>query len=229
MKLLIMIPTRPELEAFLQGYGRQGTNWEPSRLGKLPAVHLPGTDVTAARGGYGKTQFAIHTQHLIEAMAYPDLVICAGAAGALVDHVKIGDIVVATETVEHDLRSKIGKPVLPRYAGDNKSINQFGEISQGFPFKIHFAPVASGDEDVVDAARRGEIQKLTGAAAVAWEGAGGARAAAFLKIPYLEIRAITDNADSADLSEFESNLKQAMENLAQLISVYSNTVDIKDY
>src|SRR6266478_4000180 len=49
------------------------------------------------------------------------LVICAGAAGALVNGLSIGDVVVATETVEHDIRNKFGLPLLPRF-GSAKAI-----------------------------------------------------------------------------------------------------------
>jgi adenosylhomocysteine nucleosidase len=223
MKILIMIPTRHELEGFLSSCEKLGKKWEQSTQGKLIVFHLPGDEVTAAGGGLGKTQFAIHTQHLIEAMPRLDLVICAGAAGALSDQVSIGDIVVATETVEHDLRNKIGEPLLPRHRGDGNTIDIFKKIaSSNFPFKVYFGPVASGDEDIVDAERRNELRHITGALAVAWEGAGGARAAGFHEVPYVEIRGISDNADTASLTDFKANLNRVMEHIAALIMEFIN-------
>jgi len=56
----------------------------------------------------------------------------------------------------------------------------------------------------------------TGALAVAWEGAGGARACHFSGIPFLEIRGITDSADSDAASDFGANLEGAMRNVAAL-------------
>ena len=47
----------------------------------------------------------------------------------------------------------------------------------------------------------------TGALAVAWEGAGGARACHFSGIPFLEIRGITDSADSDAASDFRATLE----------------------
>jgi nucleoside phosphorylase len=55
--------------------------------------------------------------------------------------------------------------------------------------------IASGDEDIVTIERAAELHTQTGAVAVAWEGAGVARACLFSQIPYLEIRGITDTAD----------------------------------
>lgn len=56
-----------------------------------------------------------------------------------------------------------------------------------------------------------------GALAVAWEGAGGARACVFSGLPFLEIRGITDSADHRAPVEFEQNLEKAMANIAILI------------
>lgn len=148
--------------------------------------------VTVANGGLGKVQFATQTQHLLDVSPDWGLVICAGAAGALVEELSTGDIIVATETIEHDIRSKFAEPLLPRFGSAKAVVTElrikfpftpvhfgFGPIASGSAFtsfRVRFGPIASGDEDIVDADRRREIQQLTGALAVAWEGAGGARA-----------------------------------------------------
>jgi adenosylhomocysteine nucleosidase len=84
-------------------------------------------------------------------------------------------------------------------------------------FQVNFAPVASGDEDVMDIDRREAIHKLTGAFAVAWEGAGGARACQFSNIPFIEIRGVTDLADNNTVSDFKTNIESVMDNMAVLI------------
>lgn len=62
-----------------------------------------------------------------------------------------------------------------------------------------------------------EIQEKTKALALAWEGAGGARAASFNNKLYLEIRGITDVADNDAPIDFKENLKQSMENVARFL------------
>ena len=79
---------------------------------------------------------------------------------------------------------------------------------------IQRGAIASGDEDILTAERRLEVQKYTTARAVAWEGAGAARACAFLKIPFCEIRAITDDSSTDLKQDFTKNLNLAMLNLA---------------
>ena len=223
MKILVLIPTKKEFDFFLSACTEMAGQAEYLTLGRVNVVqfaHLgtrPERLLTLARGGLGKVQFAVHTQHLLDVGPTWDLVICAGAAGALVDTFSIGDVVVSTETVEHDINNHFGPPRLPKFRGAQSAINDIKRISSAFSFQVHFGPVASGDEDVVDLERRTAIRQLTGALAVAWEGAGGARACQFSQVPFVEIRGISDGADSDAASDFLSNLKHVMRNIATLI------------
>ena len=85
------------------------------------------------------------------------------------------------------------------------------------PFDVHFGIVASGDEGIVDPRRASELRENTGAIAVAWEGAGGARAAAFSNLPFLELRGISDGAGAEAPAEFELNLPHTMHNVAVIV------------
>ncbi len=70
---------------------------------------------------------------------------------------------------------------------------------------------------MIDSQRAQEIFGTTEAMAVSWEGAGGARASKFNRLPFLEIRGITDSADHQAMTQFSANLKIAMENVAQCL------------
>ena len=188
-------------------------------IGKLPVVQLPDLGVTLARGGLGKVQFAVQTQHLLDSCSDWDLIVCAGAAGALADKVSVGDIVVATTTVEHDYNNKFNERALPKFDGAETAITELRSVSRSTKaFSVHFGPIASGDEDVVETERKRALHESTGALAVAWEGAGGAKACAFNRIPFVEIRGVTDTADHNAASDFEENLEVAMRNLTTLIT-----------
>ena len=217
MKTLIVIPTHEELSCFLQACFALGCQAEMVTTGRLSTTYFPKLEMAVANGGLGKAQFAVQTQHLVD-MAHWDVVICAGAAGALVDHLSVGDVVIATETVEHDIRNRFGKPLLPRFGGSKKALENCRKALQPpLGFQIYFGPIASGDEDVVDRERRKAIHAQTGAVVVAWEGAGGARACQFSGTPYLEIRGVTDSANSTAAQDFESNLTKAMQSVAQAV------------
>ena len=73
---------------------------------------------------------------------------------------------------------------------------------------------------MVETERRRALHESIEALAVAWEGAGGARACAFSGVPFVEIRGVTDTADPNAASDFEQNLEIAMSNLAALITTW---------
>jgi adenosylhomocysteine nucleosidase len=169
-------------------------------------------------GGLGKVQFAVQTQHVLDLGRDWDVVICAGVAGALVEGLAVGDVVVATETVEHDVRNRFGPPLLPRFSGAATIIQSLRDVKPPpNTFSLRFGPIASGDEDVIAVERQKELRLSTGALAVAWEGAGGARACQFSGVPFVEIRGLTDSANSSAATDFAANLEAAMRNVATVI------------
>jgi adenosylhomocysteine nucleosidase len=218
MKLLIVTPLQEELDFLLQSCAGRGFVAERALIGRLPVVQIPDLGITTARGGVGKAQFAIHTQHLLDTQAGWGAVVCAGAAGGLADDLAIGDVVVATTTVEHDYQNKFSARPTPQFDGDSATIADLRRAAtMSDAFKVRFGIVASGDEDVIDEQRKQALRRATGALAVAWEGAGGARACAFSGVAYVEIRGVTDAANHAAPTAFETNLAVAMGNVATLI------------
>jgi adenosylhomocysteine nucleosidase len=174
-----------------------------------------------APGGHGKTQFAVQAQYLIGQFPSTELVICAGAAGSLSSQLSVGDVVVGTETVEHDYRQLFASRPLPRFPGDGPSIDALRRLVRRVSgFQVAFDVIASGDEDVVESERAQAIRDQTGAVCVAWEGSGAARAALFNGIGSLEIRAVTDAADKEAPQRFDANLPIAMSNLASLLRLW---------
>ena len=216
-KILIVIPLQEEYNDLFQSLSALGLNSHKDKIGKLDVDHFPALNITIARGGHGKTQFGIQTQHLLDHAKF-DLVVCAGAAGALAPEVCIGDVVVATSTIEHDYNNKFSKRPKPQFVGDAKSIEQIQKLDLSEAgFNVHFGIMAGGDEDVIEVRRGTELRELHNALAVAWEGIGGARASAFNGVSYLEIRGATDIADHEAPVVFDVNLKIVMKNIALLL------------
>ncbi len=219
MKILAVIPTQKELDFFVQGCAEQGLAMETSTLGRIPVTYLPGLGLTLAQGGLGKAQFAVQTQHLIDSGQDWDVVICAGAAGALDDRLSIGDVVIGTKTIEYDIHNKIGRPLLPQFSSAEGVVEDFKRVKMiDNSFKLHLGAIASGDEDIVEVARRQEVRELTGALASAWEGAGGARASHFSHVPFVEIRGISDEANETAAQDFQKNLRITMRHVAIVVT-----------
>lgn len=215
--ILIVTPLQEEYDDLYQSLRVLGVNSHADQIGKLNVDRFPALQMTLARGGHGKTQFGIQTQYLLDHAQF-DLVICAGAAGAIASEVCVGDIIVATSTIEHDFNNKFSRRPKPQFQGDLKSIEQLQRLNLAdAEFNVHFGIMAGGDEDVIEIQRGTELRELHNALAVAWEGVGGARAAAFSSIPYLEIRGATDTANHEAPMVFYDNLKIVMKNMAYLL------------
>src|SRR5215472_15610260 len=188
MRTLIVLPLQAEIDHLSGALQANGLRLERTAAGRLDVISLPEIGAVLARGGHGKAQFALHTRHLLDHAGHADLVVCAGAAGAPFE----GDAAAILSLRALDTRD----------AG----------------FAVHFGDVASGDEDIVSVDRARALRDATGALAVAWEGAGGARACAFSATPYLELRAVTDQANVEASSHFLQHLPLAMRNLATLLA-----------
>ncbi len=215
--ILVVTPLQKEYNGLYRNLASHRLKSVPDKIGKLDVHRFPELNITLAHGGHGKVQFGVQTQHLLDHAQF-DLVICAGAAGALAPEVKVGDLIVATKTVEHDFNEKFSVIPKPKFVGDKKSIEQLKSLKlPDASFKVHFGVVASGDEDVIDVKRGAELRKATRALAVAWEGAGGARACAFSGAPYVELRGATDTADHTAPIAFYVNLRIVMRNIARLL------------
>ena len=215
--ILIVTPLQEEYNDLYDSLSLLALKSDKDYIGKLDVHHFPELNVTLARGGHGKTQFGIQTQYLLDHAQF-DLVICAGAAGALAPEVKVGDLIVATTTVEHDFNNKFSVKPKPQFHGDANSIEQLKALTlPAADFKIHFGIMAGGDEDVIEVTRGAQLRELHSALAVAWEGVGGARACAFSEVPYLELRGATDTANHEAPVVFDVNLKIIMKNIAQLL------------
>ena len=215
---LIVTPLQEEMDGLVQAWNRFGIRSETNRAGRLAALHVEELSLLVACGGTGKAQFALQTQHLIDAQPAVELVICTGAAGALDERLSVGDVVVAEKTVEHDFRNLFSQRSLPTFSGSTRGIASLKRLPpMKDSIKVFFGTSASGDEDIVNDERRDSLRKSTNALAAAWEGAGGARACRFNDKEFLEIRSITDGADKHAAADFEANLALAMENIARVI------------
>jgi len=224
MPILCVTPLQQELEPFCRALVAAGHAATPMQVGLLEAHDFPSLGLVVARGGHGKTQFGVQTQHLLDRLPGIDGVICVGAAGALNPELAIGDVVVATATVEHDYTQRFRPHPLPRFPGDPTLLNQLRALPlDTLPFGVRAGIVASGDEDVIELERAAALRHATEACAVAWEGAGGARAAQFNGLPFLELRGITDTADHQAAADFARNLRQAMTHLAMLVVLWRGT------
>lgn len=202
VKNLIITPLKKEKKELLQGIGK---DFAKEKLGRLD-VHISKNWIVAC-GGHGKVQAGVQASYLLSQLEDVENVFCVGVAGALSPEVKKFDVVLGEKTIEHDYKEKFTPAPPPSFKGNLNALEfSFSD------FSVHQGGVASGDEDIVDQNRAQSLFEETQALAVAWEGAGVARAARFYQKTFLEIRAISDDANSSAPEDFLANLSQCMLN-----------------
>jgi adenosylhomocysteine nucleosidase len=219
MTLLLVTPLTHERDGFLLACRERGLSLQTTQLGRLPATHLPELNLTLTVGGVGKAQYALQAQHALDSAGSRwEALVCAGTAGALADELRVGDVVVATTTIEHDFKYRLINRPTPFFDGSPTLLAALHQVStNGHSFRVHFGKVASGDEDIASAERRAELRQATQALVAAWEGAGGARVAEFNQLPFIELRGVSDSANQNAPQDFAQNLSAAMQNIAKFI------------
>ena len=219
MPTLIVTPLRKEFDVLVDALRAVGHAHDAARFGRVALVTFPKLGVTVAVSGHGKAQSAAQTQYVLDRVPPVELVICAGVCGGLRSDVKAADVVIGTDTVEHDFRPRINPRPSPVFAGDAIVVDDLRAVvgRSVWPFAIHFGTVASGDEDVIAAQRAREVASATGAVCVAWEGAGVARTALLNDLGFVEIRGVSDGANAATPADFARNLEAATVNVAAVL------------
>ena len=177
---------------------------------------LAGRKAVVVRSGIGKVNAGICAQILADVFSV-EAIINTGIAGSLNKDINIGDIVLSTDVVQHDMdatgfgyrKGQIPQmPVFYLAAEVCREVNPDIQVFEG--------RIASGDQFVCDQGVKDGIVSEFAAYATEMEGAAIGQAAYLNEIPFLVIRAISDKADGSaqmDYSEFE---KKAIEHSVKL-------------
>lgn len=190
----------------------QNTKTETYAGMKFTQGTLHGKDIVIVVCGVGKVNAAMCTLALIDKFS-PDAIINSGVAGAVSPVVSIGDIVVATKSVEHDMNStalgdKQGEVSFPDgkvmfFDCDKKVSNTLTEVCKEIPdTKVASGIIASGDIFISDLKKRLRINDRFGALACEMEGAAVGHVCYCCKVPYGIIRAISDDLHENEGMDF---------------------------
>ena len=165
---------------------------------------LDGLDVVVVQCGIGKVNAALCVQVLCDCYGVTH-VVNTGIAGSLCPELDIGDLVISSDAMYHDvdcvhfgytLGQMPGMPVA--YEADkNMTELAFAAAEAVNPGHTRIGRVASGDQFVAVKALKERIISVTGALCTEMEGAAIAQAAYRNGIPFVIIRAISDKADDS--------------------------------
>lgn len=187
---------------------------------------LDGKDVVVVRSGIGKVNAGICAQILADLFEV-DTLINTGVAGSLDAALDIGDIVISTDAVQHDMDvSALGDPVgqIPRmdtfaFPADERLVQLAVQANEEANPDIHTftGRVVSGDQFVSDGAVKERLVTQFQAKCTEMEGAAIAQAAYLNKISCVIIRAISDKADNSSTMDYAAFEKQAITHTVRLV------------
>lgn len=188
---------------------------------------LEGTETVVVQAGIGKVNAACCTQLLIDLFSV-DQIINTGIAGSLQTKIDIGDIVLSTDTVEHDVDAAVfgyepghvpGMDIkvypcsqeLRRIAKEScEAVNTDIHVYEG--------RVVSGDQFISSKEKKDWLVSTFEGYCTEMEGAAIAHASYLNEVPCLIIRAISDKADDSACVDYPTFEAKAIEHSVQLVT-----------
>lgn len=173
--------------------------------------------------GVGKVNAAMGAEFMI--CSYnPDIVLNVGVAGSLDENINIGDIVVATDCIQHDFDISA---FLHRKKGEIPGINEvkitctpeivlkLEQCAKEFDnINFHSGIILTGDQFIESSEKSSRLKAEFGGIACEMEGASIAQVCFLNGVKFGITRAISDGASTID---FESFVESSSRNAAHLI------------
>lgn len=185
---------------------------------------LHGRQVVFCKSGVGKVNAAVCTQLLIDAGV--DCVLFTGVAGAVEPSLNIGDIVVSTTCLQHDMdctplgfkRGEIPFQEMYEFVADPQLVEIASNACERlFPGRSIKGKVLSGDQFIASREAVRELYDDLGGACTEMEGAALAQVCAMNGTPFVVIRSMSDKADGSANVNFAEFTVEASVNSHQII------------
>ena len=186
---------------------------------------LEGCQAVVVRSGIGKVNAAVCTQILVDEFGV-DGVINTGIAGSLKAEINIGDIVLSTDVLHHDMDATgFGYPLgqIPQmdafsFQADEQMRKLAKEVCEEVnpEIRVFEGRVVSGDQFISSREVKDKIKENFDGCCTEMEGAAIAQTAYMNQIPFVIIRAISDKADDSATMDYPTFEKQAVEHSVRL-------------
>ena len=187
---------------------------------------LDGVPAVVVRSGIGKVNAGICVQILVDVFGITH-VINTGVAGSLKNEINIGDIVVSTDALQHDMDATgFGYPLgeIPQmgvreFVADARMVELAKEICEKVNPEIGVfkGRVISGDQFICSKDVKDRLVENFAGFCTEMEGAAIAQAAYLNEIPYVVLRAISDKADDSAHEDYPTFERKAAEHCAKLV------------
>ena len=187
---------------------------------------INGKEVVVVKAGVGKVNAASCTQALIDNY-HPDYVLNTGIAGSLNADINIGDVVLSTDAVEHDMEAiafgyEVGQiPQMDVFSfASDKELRQLVKeaCNKANPdIRVFEGRVVTGDQFIANKEKKQWLIDTFGGMCCEMEGAAIAHTAYLNNVPFLILRMISDKADDSAEMDYPTFEAKAANDSARLV------------
>lgn len=187
---------------------------------------IDGVDCVVACCGEGKVNAALCAQSMM-LLFHPQLLINSGVAGGIGKDVHIGDVVFASSVVEHDMDiTPLGYPIgyvcgidrVEMEADEKATALLMEEARHVYDGTVWQGLIASGDQFIAGGEKMARIlQYFPKTMACEMEGAAIGHAAVLGQVPFVVLRAISDNGNDDAKVDFPQFAQMASKKSVQLL------------
>lgn len=192
---------------------------------------LAGQDVVLAKSGVGKVFAALCAQTMVLNYGVTRFAV-SGVAGSLSKDLHIGDVVIATTCVQHDMdTSAVGDAIgmvsginRIRFEADAATVRSLESVCRERHVPYTLGIVATGDQFVASAAKERWIADTFGAVASEMESCAVAQVAFVNRVPYAAIRVISDEADGKTPEDYPTFVAHSAQRSSEILIAWLKTL-----
>ncbi|AMV59837.1 5'-methylthioadenosine nucleosidase at S-adenosylhomocysteine nucleosidase [Pediococcus damnosus] len=187
------------------------------------------TEVVLVRSGIGKVEAGI-TAALLVTNFKVDALIHSGSAGGIGSGLSVGDVVISTQTLYHDVDARAfgyvlgqlpGQPA--RFDADKDLINEVAVAGEKTGLNIKKGLIVTGDQFISSSEKIQEILKnFPDALCCEMEGSAIGQVAHQFKVPFVVIRAMSDVGDENAGVSFDDFIIDAGKRSAKMLLALFN-------
>ncbi len=172
-------------------------------------------DLVLAYSKIGKVNAATTASVLIEKFGVKKILF-SGVAGAIDKDLKIGDLIIATKTTQHDVDLTVFGyepgfiPESKVFFECDENLNQIAKkVSKKLNIKLKEGIIATGDQFIHSKEKKEWIAKTFNASAIEMEGGAVGCVTWTLGVPFFMLRSISDTAQEGAGVDFDEFLEES--------------------
>lgn len=180
------------------------------------------TNVVIVYSGVCKVNAAIAAQVMIEHFAV-DYIIISGTAGGLDNRLVIGDTVISTKVMYHDMADGILTQYHPwmqnnYFSADQGLVSLCSEIANAVSQGVYFGSIVTG-ESFIDQEGRDKINQRFAPLCVDMETAAITHVCYANRMPWIAVRSISDTEEQSGEGNFALNCELAARNSFSVVKL----------